>query len=209
VFRRRRASIAAETRRELARVAGALPGCVPSSASWSSSIPAPRLSAHKEEREDPEQSSVGTRPPGRWGNAQRGSAPALQSKPVTHASRLVAHVAPSVAFGLGVRILGRRASSCSTVLLFERLCERRVQKLARTRVGRPTAARLAPTRHRPTRVGACAAVVAESDCDLMPHARSGLRDRQLADAAIAAARRSASAPALLMAEARGRSRGVS
>ena len=49
---------------------------------------------------------IGTRPPGRWDHARRSStAPAPQSKPVTHASRLVAQVAPSVAFGLGMRIL--------------------------------------------------------------------------------------------------------
>ena len=48
---------------------------------------------------------IGTRPPGRWGNARRSTAPAPQSKPVTPASRLVAQVAPSVASGLGPRIL--------------------------------------------------------------------------------------------------------
>jgi hypothetical protein len=48
---------------------------------------------------------VGTKPPSRWGNAARSAAPALQSKPITQASRLVAQVAPSVAFGFGVRIL--------------------------------------------------------------------------------------------------------
>jgi hypothetical protein len=46
-----------------------------------------------------------TRPPGRWGNARRRTAPAPLSKPVTPASRLVAQVAPSVASGLGLRIL--------------------------------------------------------------------------------------------------------
>ena len=48
---------------------------------------------------------IGTRPPGRWGNACRSTTPAPQSKPVTQASRLVARVAPSVAFGLGRRIV--------------------------------------------------------------------------------------------------------
>jgi len=43
--------------------------------------------------------------PGRWGNARRSTAPTPQSKPVTHASRLVAQIAPLVAFGLGPRIL--------------------------------------------------------------------------------------------------------
>jgi hypothetical protein len=60
--------------------------------------------ARKEEGENPRAfNQIGTRPPGRWGNARRAT-PAPQSKPVAHASRLVAHVAPSVAFGLGVRI---------------------------------------------------------------------------------------------------------
>jgi hypothetical protein len=49
---------------------------------------------------------IATCPPGWWDNARRSStAPAPQSKPVTHASRLVAQVAQSVAFGLGLRIL--------------------------------------------------------------------------------------------------------
>jgi hypothetical protein len=48
---------------------------------------------------------IGTRPPGRWDNARRSTAPAPQSQPVTHASRLVAQITPSVALGLGVRIL--------------------------------------------------------------------------------------------------------
>jgi hypothetical protein len=61
---------------------------------------------------------IGTRPPSRWGNARRSTAPAPQSKPVTPASRLVAHVAPSVASGRGLRILAagparaRLYSSC-------------------------------------------------------------------------------------------------
>src|SRR5438445_7321645 len=45
---------------------------------------------------------IGARSPGRWGDAVE--APALQSKPVAPASRLVARVAPSVALGLGLRI---------------------------------------------------------------------------------------------------------
>src|SRR5579864_7581260 len=42
---------------------------------------------------------------GRWGNACRAPAPALQSEAVAPAYRLVARVAPSVAFWLGLRIL--------------------------------------------------------------------------------------------------------
>src|SRR5689334_12178939 len=48
---------------------------------------------------------IRTRPPGRWGNARRTTALAPQSTPVTPASRLVARVAPLVAFQLGLRIL--------------------------------------------------------------------------------------------------------
>jgi hypothetical protein len=47
---------------------------------------------------------TGTRPPGRLARLDGATAPAPQSKPVTHVPRLVAPVAPSVAFGLGVRI---------------------------------------------------------------------------------------------------------
>jgi hypothetical protein len=61
--------------------------------------------ARKEEGENPRAfNQIGTRPPGRWGNARRANTPAPQSKPVAQASRLVAQVAPSVALGLGVRI---------------------------------------------------------------------------------------------------------
>jgi hypothetical protein len=47
--------------------------------------------ARKEEGENPGAfNQIGTRPPGRWGNARRANTPAPQSKPVAHASRLVA-----------------------------------------------------------------------------------------------------------------------
>ena len=60
---------------------------------------------------------IETRPPGRWGNAGRSTAPAPQSKPVTHASRLVAQVASLMALGLRAENPGRRASSITTLLL--------------------------------------------------------------------------------------------
>ena len=60
---------------------------------------------------------VETRPPGRWVDAHRITAPAPQSKPVTPASRLVAQTAPLVACGLGAENRGRRASSPTTILL--------------------------------------------------------------------------------------------
>ena len=50
-------------------------------------------------------------PPGRWDNAGRSTSPAPQSKPVTLASRLVARIAPLVAFGLWAENSGRRAST--------------------------------------------------------------------------------------------------
>jgi hypothetical protein len=56
----------------------------------------------KEEGQNPGAfNRIGTRPPGRWGNARRSTGPAPQSKPVTHASRLVAQVAPWWHSGLG------------------------------------------------------------------------------------------------------------
>ncbi len=73
----------------------------------SSRLPIPLLGPRaKDEGENPRASNqIGTTPPGRWGDACRSRAPAPQSKPVAHASRLVTHNAPSVASGLGVRIL--------------------------------------------------------------------------------------------------------
>ena len=50
-------------------------------------------------------------------------------KPVTHASRLVAQIAPSVAFGLRAENPGRRASSRLTVLPLRPLCARTSRSL--------------------------------------------------------------------------------
>jgi len=60
--------------------------------------------------------------PGRWGNAFRSTTPAPQSKPVAHASRLVAHIAPLVAFGLGVRILAAGPARITTLLRLHAIC---------------------------------------------------------------------------------------
>src|ERR1700732_231609 len=76
---------------------------------------------------------IGTRPPGRWGNAGRSTAPAPQSKPVTRASRLVAQVAPLVAFGLGLRILAAGPAHVRLYSYHGRLCEPRAQEFARAR----------------------------------------------------------------------------
>ena len=73
-------------------------------------------SARKEEGQNPSAvNQIGTRPPGRWGNARRSTAPAPQSKPVTPASRLVTGRAVG---GNRARAEnpGRRASSPSNVL---------------------------------------------------------------------------------------------
>src|SRR5207248_5689709 len=74
---------------------------------------------------------IGTRPPGRWGNARRSTAPAPQSKPVTPASRLVAHVAPSVASGLGLRILAAGPAVCRLYSYRGRLHEPDPKQFAR------------------------------------------------------------------------------
>ena len=66
---------------------------------------------------------IGTRPPGRWGNVRRSTALAPQSKPVTRASRLVAQVAPLVAFGLGLRILAAGPARVRLYSYRGRLCE--------------------------------------------------------------------------------------
>jgi hypothetical protein len=63
------------------------------------------------------------------GNARRSTAPAPQSEPVTHASRLVAQIALSVAVGLRAENPGRRASSRSTVLPLRPLCARTSRSL--------------------------------------------------------------------------------
>jgi hypothetical protein len=87
--------------------------------------------ARREEGENPRAfNQIGTRPPGRWGNARRAT-PAPQSKPVAHASRLVAQIAVG-----GIRAWGenpgRRASSDTTVLRFGPFAYADLKKSART-----------------------------------------------------------------------------
>ena len=87
-------------------------------------------SARKKEGRTPRAfNQIGTRPPGRWGNARRSTAPAPQSKPVTHATRLVAHVAPLVGIRTWAENSGRRASSSMTLLLLRALCEQDLKSL--------------------------------------------------------------------------------
>jgi hypothetical protein len=78
----------------------------------------------KDEGKDPgafkSDSNASTEP---VGNARWSTTPAPQSKPVAHASRLVARGAPSVAFGLGLRIL---AAGPARIRLYSdrgRLCD--------------------------------------------------------------------------------------
>jgi len=120
VFRRRWASTACESRRDprsrlrspRLRAAKFCSVCV--MAFWASRLSVG--SARKEEGYPRAFTEIGTRPPDRWGNAGRSTAPAPQSKPVAPASRLVAQIAPLVASGLRAENPGRRASSCSTLL---------------------------------------------------------------------------------------------
>ena len=104
--------------RESTRHAYALPNCA-RSASWSQAFPSLWwVRADGKRGQNPRAfNQVGTRPPGRWGNAHRSRAPAPQSKPVTPASRLVAQDAPLVASGLGLRILAAGPAPLTTVLL--------------------------------------------------------------------------------------------
>jgi hypothetical protein len=109
VFRRRRASIAGESRND-PRSRGNSPRlraaelCSVRFMIFKPSRPSIGSCARRRGVEPPRFNQIETRPPGQWGNACRRTAPAPQSKPVTHASRLVAPVAPSVAFGPGLRI---------------------------------------------------------------------------------------------------------
>jgi hypothetical protein len=96
--------------------------------------------------------------------------PALQSKPVAHASRLVAQVAPSVAFGLGVRIPAagpahlRLYSHSGRVRGPQKICSNFSARIGRL----PPTAR--PDSHRPYRPG-----ITEPHHDpSRPHSRIGI-----------------------------------
>ena len=128
---------AAVTRdRESTLHAYALPNCV-RSASWSSSPSVPLVGPREKEEgpEPPAFNHVGTRPPGRWVNARRSTAPAPQSRPVTPASRLVAQTAPLVACGLGLRIVAAGPAHLRPYSCCGRLCEPDQKGLLRVRAG--------------------------------------------------------------------------
>ena len=94
-----------------------------------------RVRAQGRGLEPREVNQIGTRPPCRRGNAGRSNAPAPQSKPVTPASRLEAQVAPSVAFGLGLRILAAGPARVSTLLRLQALCEPELKSLLGSSAG--------------------------------------------------------------------------
>src|SRR5947209_13177107 len=75
---------------------------------------------------------IGTGPPGRWSNANTDKTPALRSKPVTDASRLVTHYAPSVASGRRVKIPATGPAHLRLYSHSERLRARTSRSLART-----------------------------------------------------------------------------
>ena len=134
--RRRRASIAAESRRDprsrvnspRLRAAELCSVCV-----MVVKPPVPLVGPRERQRGcNPRAfNRVETRPPGRWGNAHRSTARTPQSKPVTPASRLVAREAPLVGAGLGLRILAAGPAHVRLYSYSGRLCEPGPQKFAR------------------------------------------------------------------------------
>ena len=149
--------------RELARLAYVQPDCL-LFASWPLGLPVPLLGPRGRERARTPRAlnRVKTKPPCRWGNADRSPAPAPQSKPVTPASRLVARSAPLVAFGLGPRILATGPATyrhysycgvCGRIPKFVATCHEPGSSFDRHRQLRLGAHRLHPTRmRRPRRV---------------------------------------------------------
>jgi len=106
VGHRSRTRPAATRDRDPTRRAGGPPESVLcASSSWKPSRPSVG-SARKEEGKNPRAiGQIGTRPPGRWDHAREARRRPRSQKPVTQASRPVAHVAPSVASGRAPEIL--------------------------------------------------------------------------------------------------------
>jgi len=125
------ASFGIDRRREPARptITGQLPSpaCLQVMSPQGHALQASRPSvesARKEEGENPRAvNQLGTRPPSRWSDARGSTTPAPQSKPVTHASRLVAHIAPSVAVERKLRILAAGPASHRLYSYRRHLCE--------------------------------------------------------------------------------------
>jgi hypothetical protein len=99
------------------------------------SPPVPLSRPRKEEgsRTPARSYEIGTRPPSRWGSARRSTAPAPQSKPVAHAPRLVAQIAPLVAFGLGMRILAAGPAHQRLYSHRRRLCDQHSKEICSAR----------------------------------------------------------------------------
>jgi len=87
------------------------------------SRPLYRARAQGRGREPPRVQSAWDEATGPAGDARGSTAPAPQSKPVAPASRLVAQVAPSVASGLGLRILAAGPAINRLYSYSRRLCE--------------------------------------------------------------------------------------
>ena len=114
-------------------------------------------STRKEEGQNPRAvNQIGTRPPGRWGDARRSTAPAPQSKPVTPASRLVARVRAVGGIRARAENPGRRASSICDSTPIAGVCNGIICRV-RTRARLlPVGGRLpphGPSRQPPVRVG--------------------------------------------------------
>jgi hypothetical protein len=114
-------------------------------------------STRKKEGQNPRAvNQIGTRPPGRWDNARRSTAPAPQSKPVTPASRLVAQVRAVGGIRARAENPGRRASSICDSTPIAGVCNVIICRV-RTRARLlPVGGRLpphGPSRQPPARVG--------------------------------------------------------
>ena len=170
--RRRRASIAHESRRDPRSRSGS--PCLHAAKSCGLCVivfeALPSLCwIHAETRglAPPQITQVETRPPGRWHNADR-SAPAPQSKPVTPASRLVAQLAPSVASGLGLRILAAGPAYIRLYSYSQPVMSTRPQKFAQARASSSPAAGPAPARSLPA-----AEPLTETATPIRPHRELG------------------------------------
>ena len=133
VFRRRRASIAGESRSDPRSCVNSprLRAAELCSVRFMVIKPSrPSRARAKREHEDPRAfRHIGTRPPGRWGNARRSTATGPAVK--TSNPRLSPRGARSAVGGIRARAQnpGRRASSCSTLLRLHALCEPQLKGL--------------------------------------------------------------------------------
>ena len=117
-------------------------------ASWRSSLPDPRsrVSARERALESGAFIRGGTVPLGRGSSTGGESPTGPRAKPVTLAPRLVARIAPLVAFGLGLRILAAGPAPISTVLRLRALCEPSRKVVAMNQEARPRGCPVSRTR---------------------------------------------------------------